>query len=346
LPNFSVKLSCVKTLKITCVKNSFKMENFRKCLTILALKVILGVEGAQNTSEESFPEQFVLAGFWFTLGFISGIFVAFVGIGAKKYLDPMMADNPDSLKRLSKIKAVGVSCHPIINTNVQNPKVNYIDSSDVSTTPLDRWVDEPTKKWQGQERTTNFQRIYVTPFVVDDPVATEDKITTPDLKIEEDPYIDHRKVDEFQELQKLQELQPEKLDETAPCLSNMRIRLDKNTDVKYIARREQKWLERVEASQMRLLGDQMVLEEQTRPINSIAYWAGLAIILAALAIAGFVVTKYLPLEFEPVKSLMDALEKMQTFLEKQFQVKMDSQAAQPPASVMSNLDRFINKWVD
>jgi hypothetical protein len=66
-------------------------------------------------------------------------------------------------------------------------------------------------------------------------------------------------------------------------------------------------------------------------------------------IAGFVVTKYLPVASEPVKSLMGALEKMQTFLEKQFRergerVRMESQAVR--SSLMRNLDIFINKWVD
>jgi hypothetical protein len=65
------------------------------------------------------------------------------------------------------------------------------------------------------------------------------------------------------------------------------IRLDKNTDVEYIERRHQQWLERADASQKRLLGNQeMVFEEQTKPMNCIAYWVGLAMILAALTFAG------------------------------------------------------------
>jgi hypothetical protein len=112
-------------------KTLLKMEIFRKSLpihAILALKVIQGVNGAKNTSEESFPghfnpEQFVLAGFWFTLGFISGIFVTFLGIGVKKILfDPIMADSPDWLKRLSKINAECLKRRQSIEFAEQKPE--------------------------------------------------------------------------------------------------------------------------------------------------------------------------------------------------------------------------------
>jgi hypothetical protein len=111
-----------------------------------------------------------------------------------------------------------------------------VDSSDVSTTPLDRWVDEPTKKWRVLERTTNVQRIQVTPVASTDtelekktltpgqgdhykrvplcgvlvgvlatPVAVDPEVekttSEPEFKIEEEPSVDQERTNSLQWVQ-------------------------------------------------------------------------------------------------------------------------------------------------
>jgi hypothetical protein len=348
--NFSVKLlSVLKNFKIS-VKNTSKMEIFRKSLPILAIlaqKVIPGDEEAKNTTKESFPgyfnpEQLVLAQFWFASGFICGIFVTFLGISAKKYLDPIMADNPDWLKRLNASgMAKTIEPKPTmanIETNDEAPKepelttmTNFIDSSEVTTTPLDRWVDEPTKKWRVLERTINFQQMT---HVTADPKLEKTTL----------PPVDHTMVPWCGETPVAADLEEAEVEKTT---SLSKFKRDEEPSVDH--KKESLFGDPVETEveKMTSFPDQMVLEEQTK-MNSLAYWSGLAMTLAALAIAGFVVTK--SVESEQVKSLMiDSLEKMQTSLKKLFRergerVKMDSQAAQSP--VMSYLDQFINKWVE